>query len=126
MLATGVIDPVGRTFDIAGVEEYNTSISTMNGQLRLSYTTPGGELVQLVKQLNQGGDGIAIGDALGVSPATENSKKGFGQRTTQKTKGHARALTSVDWSDTTKLTTKTWVDDNGVQRTAVLLPVTLL
>ena len=53
MLATGVIDIANRNFDIAGVAETNTSITTINGQLRFSYTNESGELVQLVKQLQQ-------------------------------------------------------------------------
>ena len=123
MLATGTIDPVARNFDIAGIQEYNTSIATINGQLRLSYTTPGGELVQLVKTLNPGDDAISVGDSLGVSPVEDAHGKGYAHRSKPAV---CKALTSVDWSDTTKLTTKTFVDANGVTRTAVLLPVTLV
>ena len=121
MLASGVINSQGRTFDIAGVNETNTSISTLNGQLKFSYTSEDGKLIQLTKQLNQS-DGIHIGDALGISPARENNHGGYAQKTTN---GIAKSLTNVDWNNITNVVTKTFTDDNGILRTAVLLPVTM-
>ena len=121
MLATGVIDPDTATFDISGIQETNTSISTINGQLRFSYTSPDGKLVQLVKQLNGSSDNLEIGDSLGVSPATQDTRKGYGQRASN---GPCKALTSVDWEAPT-VQTKTFTDDNGVQRVAALVPVVL-
>ena len=111
------------SWELGGVAETNTSISTINGQLRFTYTNESGKIVQLVKQLQQGDSSIAVGDALGVSPAKENSQGGFAQRVSKG--GHAKALAAVDWSDTSQFTTRTFTDDNGVTRTAVLLPVTL-
>ena len=121
MLATGIIDPATQTFDISGIQETNTSISTINGQLRFSYTSPDGKLVQLVKQLNSSSDNIAIGDSLGVSPATQGTQQGYGQRASN---GPCKALTSVDWASPT-VQTKTFVDDSNVQRVAALVPVVL-
>ncbi len=122
MLATGTIDSHGRTFDIAGINETLTSISTLNGKLRFSYTSPDGKLIQLTKNMTTD-DSVAIGDALGISPAREGTHGGYAQKTS--TDGVAKALTNVDWSNVTHLTTKTFTDDNGVSRTAVLLPVIL-
>jgi len=122
MLATGIINPENRTFDILGVQETNTSISTINGQLKLSWHAPNGELIQIVKQIDTD-ESIAIGDALDVSPTLEQSLGGYAQRTTND--GRANALTAVDWTNTQNLVTKTFTDDNGINRTAVLLPVTL-
>ena len=123
MLANGVIDPENRTFDIAGVNETNTSILTLGNTLRLSYRDESGQLVQLTKQLTASDDNIEINNPLGISPALDNGIGGYAQRVTKV--GNIKALTSVDWSDTSKLITKTFTDSNGVTRTAVLLPVTL-
>jgi len=122
MLATGIINPASRTFDILGVQETNTSISTINGQLKLSYTDTSGKLIQIVKQINTD-ESIAIGDSLDVSPALEGGLGGYAQRTSAT--GVGRALTSVDWTNTQNLVSKTFNDDNGIARNAVLLPITL-
>lgn len=122
MLATGVINPTDRTFDIASVNETNTSISTINNTLKLSYTSENGELVQLVKQINPT-ENVSIGDMLNISPVLHNGQGGYAQRTTGS--GVAKSLTNVDWNDTSGLVTRTFTDANGVARTAVLLPVTL-
>jgi len=120
MLATGTINPATRTFDILGVNETNTSISVTNGSLRLAYTSPEGKFVQLVKNLNSD-DGVQVGDAIGLSPALDQGIGGYAQKT--KLNPVATALTSINWDDTSGLTTRTFVDQNGVTRTAVLLPV---
>ena len=122
MLASGTIDPANRSFDIAAVQETNTSILTLNNTLRLSYLSESGELIQLVKQLDPVGDNISIGDTLGVSPAME---AGIGGYATRRPSGKIRSLVNIDWNDTSNVVTKTFIDDNGVTRTAVLLPVTL-
>ena len=123
MLASGTIDPVNRNFDIAAVQETNTSIVTINNTLRLSYLSETGEYIQLTKQLNPTGNNIGVGDTLGVSPATENGVGGLAQRVSLQ--GNIKAIAPVDWGDTSNLTTRTFTDDNGVTRTAVLLPVVL-
>jgi hypothetical protein len=121
MLATGIIDPAARTFDILGVNETATSITVVNGNLRLAYTDPNGTLVQLVKPL-QNNDSIAIGDSVGSSLVQDNGIGGYAQKTDHNKFG--TALTSVDWNNgTAHLTTKSFVDGNGITRTAVLLPV---
>jgi len=122
MLAAGTIDPETRTFDILGVEETATSISIVNGSLRLAYTSTDGKIVQLVKPLTSS-DNINVGDALGLSPVQENGIGGYAQKGTHQQV--AKAIANVDWSDTSNLTTKTFTDANGVTRTAVLLPVVL-
>jgi len=122
MLATGTINTTARNFDIEGVNETQTSISIINGNLRLSYISETGEYIQLVKQLNVDDD-IVVGDLLGISPAVENGLGGYAQKSLGV--GVAKSLTNVAWSNTTNVTTKTFVDDNNVTRTAVLLPVTL-
>ena len=121
MLATGIIDPINRSFDIAGISETNTNISTINNTLKLSYTSPTGELVQLVKQLNTSTDNITIGDSLDVSPVLENNLGGYGQKSNEE--GPCKALTNIDWTNTNNVVTKTFTDSNGITRTAVLLPV---
>ena len=120
MLATGIIDPDARTFDILGVSETQTSITVVNGNLRLAYTDPNGTLVQLVKPLTNSDD-IAIGDAIGLSHVLDNSIGGYGQKSEKHR--FATSLVSVDWNNVTHLTTKSFVDQNGITRTAVLLPV---
>ena len=122
MLAAGTINPFNRTFDIAGVNETNTNISTINNTLRLSYTAPSGELIQLVKPITTA-ENIAIGDKVNISPVLENGLGGYAQRTNGE--GVATALTNVDWTNV-QVTSKSFTDSNGVTRTAVLLPVTLL
>ncbi len=122
MNATGTIDPVNRTFDILGVNESATNITVVNGTLRLSYTNPDGKLIQLTKQLHTGDD-IVVGSQLGTSSVTENGVGGFAQKTNSP--GFAKALTNVSWDDTSHLTSKTFTDANGVNRTAVLLPVVM-
>ena len=122
MLATGKIDPIARNFDIEGVNETQTSVTIINGKLRLSYISEAGELVQLVKQLNQTED-IVVGDMLGISPAREGGHGGYAQRSVGV--GVAKSLTNVSWDDTSNVTSRTFVDDSGRTRTAVLLPVTL-
>ena len=122
MLATGTIDPAARTFDILGVNESNTSISITNGSLRLAYTSPDGKLIQLVKNLNTGDD-VEVGDGIGISPALDQGVGGYAQKTEKKPV--ASALAPVNWNDTSGLTTRTFVDQNGVTRTAVLLPVVI-
>ena len=121
MNATGTIDPVNRTFDILGVNESATSITVVNGTLRLSYTNPDGKLIQLTKQLHTGDD-LVVGTQVGLSAVTDNGVGGYAQKTN---KGFAKSLTNVSWDDTSHLTTKTFQDANGVTRTAVLLPVVL-
>jgi hypothetical protein len=123
MLATGTIDTINRTFDILGVAETNTSISTINSILKLSYLSEDGKLIQLVKPINTGSDNISIGDFLDISPTLDNNIGGYAQRTNEQ--GVCKSLTTVDWSNTNNLTTKTFVDSNGITRTAVLLPVVL-
>ena len=120
MLATGTINPDARTFDILGVAETNTSISVTNGSLRLAYTSPEGKFVQLVKTLNVD-DGVRVGDAMGRSPALDQGVGGYAQKT--KKEPVAVALAAINWDDTSAFTTRTFVDQNGVTRTAVLLPV---
>jgi hypothetical protein len=120
MLATGIIDPANRTFDILGVNETATSITIINGTIRLAYTSPEGIFVQLVKPLSND-DSINVGDDVGSSSVQDNSIAGYAQKTTHNNFG--TALTSVNWNDTSNLTTKTFLDSNGVTRTAVLLPV---
>ena len=125
MLATGTIDPVNKTFDITGLEETQTSIAIINTTVRLSYRSPEGELVQLTKQIQIANDDVGVGDVVQLSEATENGLKGYAQKSIDGT-GVAKALTSVDWSDTSKLTTKYFVDDSGQNRVAVLLPVVMI
>ena len=122
MLAAGTINATDRNFDIAGINETNTSITILNGNLRLTYTSEDGEYVQLVKPITVE-DAIAIGDTVDISPVLEGGLGGFAQRSVGK--GVAKSLTTVDWNDTSNLTTRTFTDSNGVTRTAVLLPVTL-
>jgi hypothetical protein len=124
MLATGTIDPVLRNFDIAGVLETNTSISVINNTLKLSYLSEEGKLIQLVKQISPT-ENISVGDAVSISTASDaNGLGGFAARTNSG-EGVARSLTIVDWNATSNLTTNTFVDSNGVTRTAVLLPVVM-
>ena len=122
MLSSGIIDPVNRTFDILGVNESATNISVIGGTLRLSYTSPEGKLVQLIKPLGNDKN-INIGDAIGVSKVTENGVGGFALKTNLRPV--ARSLAAVNWNNTAHLTTKTFQDENGMNRTAVLLPVVL-
>ena len=121
MLATGVIDPVNRNFDIAGVLDTNTNISTINNTLKLSYTSEDGKLIQLVKQISPT-ENISVGDEVSISPVLEGNLGGFAQRTTGE--GVAKSLTNVDWNNI-NLTTRSFTDSNGITRTAVLLPVTM-
>ena len=121
MLSSGTIDPVARTFDILGVNESATSISVIGGTLRLTYTSPEGKLVQLIKPLGSDKN-IKIGDAVGVSKVTQDGVGGYAQKT--ELRPVARSLAAVNWNNI-NLTTKTFKDANNLNRTAVLLPVVL-
>ena len=123
MLATGNVNPTEKTFDILGVSETATSISIVNGSLRLSYTSPEGKLVQLVKPFTSSDD-VAVGDPVGLSSAQDNGIGGYAQKVPSG-EGIAKALAPVNWADTSNLTTKTFTDSNGVTRKAVLLPVAI-
>ena len=123
-LFSGTIDPVAKTFDIADIAETQTSISIINNQLRLSYTSPEGKLVQLVKQLSDA-EGISIGDGVTASVVRDQDGVGGFATKTVGGRGTAKALAPVNWGNTSNLTTETFTDNNGVTRVRVLLPVTL-
>ena len=119
---SGTIDPVARTFDIAGISETNTSISVINNQLRLSWVSESGELVQLKKDINPGGGGtVPKGSKLSVSPCEGTDGGGYAVRGNK----FGQTLTAVDFAAPGQLQTKTFVDVNGVSRVAVLVPVVL-
>ena len=122
MLANGTINPHARTFDILGIEETATSIAVANGTIRLAYMSPEGKFVQLVKTLDDD-DSIKIGDLVGSSSVLDNGIGGFAQKTNEKHVG--TALTTVDWNNTSNLISRTFTDQNGLTRTAVLLPILL-
>ena len=117
---TGTFNLEDKSFDIADVSETQTNISVVNNTLRLSYVSPSGQYIQLVKTLETAAN-VAIGDELTVAKVKDaDGRGGFGC----KGAGRARALAPVDWSDTSNLTTQTFTDNDGVSRSKVLVPVT--
>ena len=52
-MQTGTINPAERTFDIANVNETETSILLTNNQISFTYRNEAGELVRLVKPVNE-------------------------------------------------------------------------
>lgn len=52
-MQTGTIDVSAKTFDIANVNETETSILLTNNQLSLTYRNENGELVRLTKPVNE-------------------------------------------------------------------------
>ena len=121
-MQTGVIHPATNTFDIAGVNETETSILLTPTQLQLTYRDEQGQLIRFVKSI----PATYYKKALATDPrnvnigsklvATADGRLAPGER--NPTVG--KSLVDLDWNDLSKYQNTTV---NG--RTAALIPVTL-
>ena len=121
-MQTGVIHPATNTFDIAGVNETETSILLTPTQLQLTYRDEEGRLIRFVKSipatyykkaLAADPRGVNIGTKL---VATTDGRLAPGERNPTV----AKSMIDLDWNDLSKYQNMTV---NG--RTAALIPVAL-
>ena len=119
-MQTGVIHPATNTFDIAGVNETETSILLTPTQLQLTYRNEQGQLIRFVKSipatyykrtLAADPRNVNIGTKL---VATTDGRLAPGERNPTV----AKSLVALDWNDLSAYKTTTV---NG--RTAALIPV---
>jgi hypothetical protein len=121
-MQTGVIHPATNTFDIAGVNETETSILLTPTQLQLSYRDEQGRLIRFVKTV----PATYYKKALATDPrnvnigtklvATADGRLAPGERNPTV----AKSLVDLDWNDLSNYQNTTV---NG--RTAALIPVAL-
>ena len=121
-MQTGTIHPATNSFDIAGVNETETSILLTPTQLQLSYRDEQGRLIRFVKAIDsvyykkllaEDPRLVKIGSAL---VATSDGRLAPGDRKHRV----ARSLVAVDWNDLNKYETTT---ANG--RTCAKIPVNM-
>ena len=119
-MQTGTIHPATNSFDIAGVNETETSILLTPTQLQLSYRDEQGRLIRFVKAI----DSVYYKKLLAEDPrlvkigtplvATSDGRLAPGDRKHKV----ARSLVAVDWNNLNKYETTT---ANG--RTCAKIPV---
>ena len=108
-MQTGTIHPATNSFDIAGVNETETSILLTPTQLQLSYRDEQGRLIRFVKAV----DSVYYKKLLAEDPrlvkigtplvATSDARLAPGARKHKV----ARSLVAVDWNDLNKFETTT-------------------
>lgn len=120
-MQTGTINPANNTFDIAGVNETETSILLTQTQLQLSYRDEHGQLVRFTKSIEpayykkmlaEDPRLVKIGTKL---VATEDGRLAAGSRNPTV----AKSLVNIDWNNLGAYTNTTI----GGRRAAVI-PVT--
>ena len=129
MSLSGKMDLQNGSFDIFNFEETQSFITYSSCGVTLSYLSPGGKLVQLKKDLPENPIEIRIGSALISSGIQDDLGGGYVESTLAESANViGKALAYANFSDASSLAkyeTKMFVDQNGVNRTAVLLPVQL-
>ena len=128
-MQTGDVDIVNRTFDIHGIPETDASLSVTNSAVNWTYRNPQGDLVRYSKTLTNLTQGER-GDFIVTSPCLEQVgstvEGGFACVSKQKLRTAScigKILT--DTCDHAKFTIRTFMDSNGVARTAILVPISL-
>ena len=121
-MQTGTIHPATNTFDIAGVNETETSILLTPTQLQLSYRDEQGRLIRFVKSI----PATYYKKALAADPrnvnigsklvATADGRLAPGER--NPTVG--KSLVELDWNDLSK-----YQNTTVNSRIAALIPITL-
>ena len=120
-MQTGIINPANNTFDIAGVNETETSILLTPTQLQLTYRDEAGQLIRFQKAipaayykkaLAEDPRQVNIGSKL---VATSDGRLAPGKRGPTV----AKSLVQVDWNNLTKYETTV-----ASGRTCAKIPVT--
>ena len=126
-MQTGTIDVQNKTFDISGVNETDTSILLTNTYISFTYRDEQNQLVKIQKPVNE-----SIGTYSYTKAVSDPRNAVKGQRLQVYKHGYfcpgkpasgTKILMDVDWSSH-NFQTKTF-DDNGVTRSAALVPVSL-
>lgn len=125
-MQTGQFDIENRTFDISHLSETETSLSITCNKISMMYRDESNNLIKLTKTLTDDPMVGKRGDYLVASDVKENYIGGYCTLSKQnnKTKTCIGKLLA-DTSDHSKFTFKTFADQNGIQRTALLVPVSL-
>ena len=127
-MQTGTIDVSAKTFDIANVNETETSILLTNNQLSLTYRNENGELVRLTKPVNES-IGLyqykrAISDPRNASK--HDRVKGYhsGYLVTDNKARGPKLLMNIDWNSHS-FQTREIQDTQGNPTVAAYVPVIL-
>ena len=127
-MQTGTINPAERTFDIANVNETETSILLTNNQISFTYRNEAGELVRLVKPVNESIGLYEYKRALTADPRNSNvldRVKGYhsGYLDKKLNKG-PKMLMNLDWNSHS-FQTREIQDSLGQPTQAAYVPVIL-
>jgi hypothetical protein len=129
MSISGQLDLPNKTFDIFGIPETQAIITMTPCNITLSYLSDG-VLVQFRKTLENNPLSIQIGSNLISSGIQDELGAGFLEPTTASGQNVvAKSLAHADFSVASSLGNfqqKTFIDQHGTQRVAILLPVTLV
>lgn len=129
-MQTGTIDVQNRTFDIANVNETETSILLNNTQISFTYRNEAGELVRLVKPVNESIGQYEYKRALATKPrnaAMMDRVRGYHSGylvADQKLSKGPRLMMNLDW-DSHSFQTRDIQDSQGQSTTAAYVPVML-
>ena len=129
-MQTGTINPTERTFDIAGVQETETSILLTNNQISFTYRNENGELVRLVKPVNESIGQYEYKRALtsdprnsGILDRVKGYHSGYLVADKKLAKG-PKLLMGIDWNSHS-FQTREIQDSQGQPTQAVYVPVIL-
>lgn len=125
-METGTFNTTDRTFDIANVNETETSILLTNTQLSLTYRNEANELVKLTKSVPP-----STGLHEYKKPITDQRNGAVGDRLSVYKEGYLctggkdgpKLLMGLDW-DTHGFTTRTF-DKDGITYLAAAVPVVM-
>ena len=129
-MQTGTINPAERTFDIANVNETETSILLTNNQISFTYRNEAGELVRLVKPVNESIGLYEYKRALPSDPRNSqilDRVKGYHSGylvADKKLNKGPKMLMNLDWSSHS-FQTRDILDSQGQATTAAYVPVIL-
>ena len=129
-MQTGTINPAERTFDIANVNETETSILLTNNQVSFTYRNEAGELVRLVKPVNESIGLYEYKRALTADPRNSNildRVKGYHSGylvSDKKLNKGPKMLMNLDWNSHS-FQTRDIQDSQGQPTQAAYVPVIL-
>ena len=129
-MQTGTINTSERTFDIANVDETETSILLTNNQISFTYRNEAGELVRLVKPVNESIGLYEYKRALTSDPRNSgilDRLKGYHSGylvSDKKLNKGPKMLMNLDWSSHS-FQTREILDSQGQATTAAYVPVIL-
>ena len=129
-MQTGTINTSERTFDIANVDETETSILLTNNQISFTYRNEAGELVRLVKPVNESIGLYEYKRALTSDPRNSqilDRVKGYHSGylvADKKLNKGPKMLMNLDWASHS-FQTREILDSQGQATTAAYVPVIL-